>query len=344
MKRHIVLTVAIYLGLASPAVNATTAEELGAIGAFWISVFSPNYTHTTNATTTLYKTDQPPSVNLAREALPYMELSEHVYQSHGAPSGWQLREIIQDQSIGFHLAVYIQANKAVVALRGSEVGSSDWVNDGLLSIGYVPPQFETVIRESAYLANKYSGYNVSFTGHSLGGGLATAAAIRTGKPAIVFDATGVNKAVIKEIKNAIESDGYPRSKWRDNAKGIINYNLEGEFVSDMDLQQDADTAGTTTQQYGTIFYLSSDRFLPLPIARNSFTMHFTVPLKEELQFLAEPFYRRDIYDHNSIDNDIDGVRSLVYFDWTDDTADVIFFLINYAGSSLASLNADIFEK
>ncbi|EOD77593.1 hypothetical protein D515_03717 [Grimontia indica] len=49
---------------------------------------------------------------------------------------------------------------------------------------------------------------------------------------------------------------------------------------------------------------------------------------------AEPFYRRNIYDHNSIDNDIDGVRSLFYVGWTDDTADVIFFLINFKRRSL----------
>ncbi|KXF80712.1 hypothetical protein ATN88_07475 [Enterovibrio coralii] len=183
-----------------------------------------------------------------------------------------------------------------------------------------------------------------FTGHSLGGGLATAAAIRTGKSATVFDATGVNKAVLQAIKSAIYNDGDKRKTWRNNAKGITNYNLVGEFVSDMDLQQDADTAGVDAQQYGTIFYLSSARFMPLPLVKNPLTLHFTVPLKEELQFLSEPFYRHNIWDHDSIDNDIDGIRSLFYIDWTDDTLDVIAWQIQYAINSFPSFIADVFKQ
>ncbi|MDD1780785.1 DUF2974 domain-containing protein [Enterovibrio sp. ZSDZ35] len=343
MKKRIAYTIALYLGIAAPLASATTAEELGSIGDFLNAVLKPNYTYTTNVSSTIYSVDKPPSINLAKAALPYLELSEYVYRASGAPNGWHLQETVQNTSIGFHGAVYTQGNTAVISFRGSELGTSDWVNDGLLSAGAVPPQYETVIRESAYLANKYNGYDVSFTGHSLGGGLATAAAIRTGKPAIVFDATGINKAVLQEIKSAIYADGNQRRTWKENAKGITNYNLEGEFVSDMDLQQDADTAGVDAQQFGTIFYLSSARFLPLPIAKNPLTLHFTVPLKEELQFLSEPFYRRNIWDHNSIDNDVDGIRSLFYIDWTDDTVDILLWQLQYAINSFPSFIADVLK-
>ncbi|WP_028021708.1 lipase family protein [Enterovibrio calviensis] len=344
MKKHIAYSIAIYLGLLSPMASATSAEELGSIGTFLQAVLKPNYAYTTNHTSVIYSTDKPPSINQARSALPYLELSEYVYRAYGAPNGWQLRETVQDTSIGFHSAVYTNGNQAVIAIRGSELGTSDWVNDGLLSAGVVPPQFATVIRESEYLANKYSGYNVHFTGHSLGGGLATAAAIRTGKPATVFDATGVNKAVLREIKTAIYYDGNKRRTWRDNARGITNYNLVGEFVSDMDLQQDADTAGVDAQQYGTIFYLSSARFLPLPFVKNPLTLHFTIPLKEELQFLSEPYYRSNMWDYYSIDNDIHWFRSLTYFDWTDDTLDVVLWQLQYAINSFPSFIADVLGK
>lgn len=104
----------------------------------------------------------------AGNALHYLAFSEYVYKSWGAPRGWQLTESVHDSSTGFHAAVYTNGSNAVIAFRGSELGTSDWVTNGIMASGQVPPQYRFAISESARLANKYRQYSIHYTGHSLG--------------------------------------------------------------------------------------------------------------------------------------------------------------------------------
>ncbi len=341
MKKIVFGSFAILVSLSSQNVLATTQEELGNIGSYVDSVLHPNMTNTANTTGNTYKTHQPPSVTQAGNALHYLAFSEYVYKSWGAPRGWQLTESVHDSSTGFHAAVYTNGSNAVIAFRGSELGTSDWVTNGIMASGQVPPQYRFAISESARLANKYRQYSIHYTGHSLGGGLATVAAIRTGKPATVFDASGVGDAVLNEIKQAMRSAGLSDNQWVSNAGGITNFNLEGEFVSDGDGQQDADVIGVDSKQYGDIFYLSASRFTPLFFLDTGLTRHFTTPIKEELQFLSQPVYRSDYNDLTSIDNDIDSFRALFYIDWTDDTLDLMAWQAEYAINSFPSLLEDL---
>lgn len=78
----------------------------------------------------------------------------------------------------------------VVGFQGSvEVG--DWVTNGRQALGFDDPQFQAAMELGAQV-NEATGGNVTFTGHSLGGGLASAAALATGQPAVVFGASGVH--------------------------------------------------------------------------------------------------------------------------------------------------------
>ena len=61
-----------------------------------------------------------------------------------------------------------------------------------------------------------AGMRIRFVGHSLGGGLATAAALTTGKQATTFNASGVNKSTTYTCLA-------PRS--------ITNYRVKGEVLS-----------------------------------------------------------------------------------------------------------------
>ncbi|WP_434966422.1 hypothetical protein [Janibacter indicus] len=78
----------------------------------------------------------------------------------------------------------------VVAFQGSVEGQ-DWVTNGRQAFGHDDPQYQRAM-ELAVEVNEASGGNVTFTGHSLGGGFAAAAAMATGQPAVTFDASGVH--------------------------------------------------------------------------------------------------------------------------------------------------------
>lgn len=341
MKKIIGCSLAVLLGFSIQHASATTQEELGNIGAYVDSVLNPNMTNTANATGTTYKTHQPPSINQAGVALHYLAFAEHVYKSWGAPNGWSLTESSHDISTGFHAAVYTRGSDAIIAFRGSELGTSDWVNNGIMAAGEIPPQYRYAISASARLANKYRSYNIHYTGHSLGGGLATVAAIRTGKPATIFDASGIGNAVLGEIQQALAAEGQPANAWATNATRITNFNLEGEFVSDGDHQQDADVIGVDSKQYGDIFYLSASRFTPLFFLDTGLSRHFTTPLREELQLLSQPIFRVDTNDRTSIDNDINEFTASFYVDWTDDTLDLMAWQAEYAINSFPSLLEDL---
>lgn len=79
-----------------------------------------------------------------------------------------------------------------VGFRGTSVSSwQDWKANAMQALGFKTYQYERAL-QIADAAHAYSGGNVIFVGHSLGGGLASAAAHRTGGRAITFNASGLS--------------------------------------------------------------------------------------------------------------------------------------------------------
>lgn len=78
----------------------------------------------------------------------------------------------------------------VVAFQGSVEGG-DWVTNAEQALGFESEQY-TAAMELAVEVNDATGGEVTFTGHSLGGGLASAAGMATGQPAVTFDSSGVH--------------------------------------------------------------------------------------------------------------------------------------------------------
>jgi hypothetical protein len=314
--------------------NAISLEDLDNLKAYFASVVKPNLTYTHNNVGTTYKTHQPPSIAQAREAKRYLNLAEAVNTKTDTYRDWKRVKDISHPS-GFHAAVFTKGKRAVISFRGSELGSSDWITNGIMVQDNVPLQYQQAISETLALKEEYAGYKFYYTGHSLGGGLATAAAVLTGNKTVVFDASGLADAVLEVIKDNLEDQGDRRESWLNNATNITNFNLEGELVSDGDYQQDADTLGPTSRQYGDIFYLSDDRFIAAFDLQ--LTRHFTTPLKEELEFLSESKYRNDPNAKNLIDNDINPREEIWYPDWTLDDIDSLEWAIKYALNSLESI-------
>ena len=140
----------------------------------------------------------------------YARLAQAAYETGDPiPDGWrkvdadELKKLGIDPSElntvnGMQASVYQNADgKYVVAFRGTELGLTveglkDVAADVKGAAG-VSHQVEDAINLSTKLAQAVGRENVDFTGHSLGGELASAAALATGGAAVTFNAAGLSE-------------------------------------------------------------------------------------------------------------------------------------------------------
>lgn len=129
---------------------------------------------------------------------------------------------------GFFASVYKNNNTGqyFVAFRGSEPKGMqfyhDWfIEDGGQAFGAQTPQ----IKKTMDLANKMddaTNGNVSFTGHSLGGGNSAMASYYTGLPAYTFNTRGVHDNTLKYL----DENGAIGS-----SSNIINYSTSNDILN-----------------------------------------------------------------------------------------------------------------
>lgn len=96
----------------------------------------------------------------------------------------------------FRAGVFQNAQgKTVVAFKGTDFTSlEDWENNLTQGVGGSADYYTRA--QDIALRMKQSGADPSFTGHSLGGGLASAAARRIGANASTFNAAGLNSGTV----------------------------------------------------------------------------------------------------------------------------------------------------
>lgn len=113
---------------------------------------------------------------------------------------------LQDPKSGLFSAVYHDknTNTYIIANRGTSKGK-DAIDDYAQAEGFtgLATQYKNAVAvamkvKDAQAKGSFSG-NVEFTGHSLGGGLAAAQALRTGLPAETFDAAGLSDQTIADL-------------------------------------------------------------------------------------------------------------------------------------------------
>jgi VCBS repeat-containing protein len=161
------------------------------------------------------------------------------------PPGWERLEYHSDRLDGFSYGVFrrIGTTEVVVAYAGTNSGI-DWIANVKNGIGLSSTQ--TTAAALAYLdAKQKYGSNISLTGHSLGGGLASVMAVWFDRPATVFDEapfqlTAQNWAFIAITKAALAIAGYSDPAftsytgtldfWTREAQ-VTNYYLEGEALA-----------------------------------------------------------------------------------------------------------------
>ena len=160
------------------------------------------------------------------------------------PAGWQELEWYPDDGGGFSYGIYKNGSEIAIAYAGTNEGV-DWGSNVFTGAGLGSTQITKAT--IAYLqAQERYGSNITFTGHSLGGGLASVMAVWFDRPAVVFDEapfelTALNPVVMAAIATAMNLSGYAVPALMDfinsytlayaarEAK-VQNYYLQGEAL------------------------------------------------------------------------------------------------------------------
>ncbi|MEQ1964597.1 phospholipase [Xenorhabdus khoisanae] len=186
-------------------------------------------------------------------------------------------DTLNDYSTGFQAGVYKHQGLYIVSFTGSNE-----LRDFMVSIrqglGYNEKQYNQAV-ELAHKSLKVFGENVIFTGHSLGGGLATAAALATGKPAVIYNAAGVSDPTLKrmgvspEVARELADSGLIRHY-------SVQYDWLGDLQKALPVPQPMGNTIELKYELGSIW----DSILPHRYGLHSFKAHF---LEAVLELMTE---------------------------------------------------------
>lgn len=142
-------------------------------------------------------------------------------QLHPEDSGFNAELFIPDP------AVFGPDAAPVLQFEGTDFGDLEDVNaDVAQALGNDEAYYNQALDIASSVA-EHGGDEVIFSGHSLGGGLATAAALVTGNPGIVSNPAGVSPATVEDALAA-------RGLSFDQADGdITTYSVDGDLLTEL---------------------------------------------------------------------------------------------------------------
>jgi RHS repeat-associated protein len=139
------------------------------------------------------------------------QMAVAAYSSTAAPPGSQrvtadeLAKLPQagrdmmNMSNGLSISVFVNSNGSyTIGYRGTEPTLADIATDIGNAVGFVTGQYSNAINFAVAFRDAYGSAGLDFVGHSLGGGLAAAASMRTGLTATTFNAAGVGAGIISD--------------------------------------------------------------------------------------------------------------------------------------------------
>jgi len=113
------------------------------------------------------------------------------------PSGWnEVKSGPNGATDGLHYKVFTKGNELVISFRGTDewLGIPSDSDDFDAAIGSWSEQVYLAFKETLKIILDNPGKNVSFTGHSFGGGLASLMAVWFGREATIFDSAPLEKS------------------------------------------------------------------------------------------------------------------------------------------------------
>lgn len=141
-------------------------------------------------------------------------------------------QMLHDPASGFDAAIYQdRQGRYVIAFRGTddprfEAGGDLFSGVGQ-ALGLSTEQYSRAIELAASVNEAFGAGNVVFTGDSLGGGLASAAALATGAAAVTFNAAGLSDAMILRLGLAPEQ---ARAELVDSGR-VRRYVVDGDLLT-----------------------------------------------------------------------------------------------------------------
>lgn len=195
----------------------------------------------------------------------YALLSLYVYKAKedknrpNLPSGWTRLEYQPDNSLGLSYGVFKRdaTGEIVLAFSGTNNNAGDFQSDLAGPIGLPAWQISNAALAYQQTKEKY-GSNITLSGHSLGGGLASVMATWFNRPAVVFDQapfqlTAANPVMLAFVRAQLLLLGYNDaamdsaiSDFAAREGQVASLHVQGEFLQV--IRSDLNTvAGNSTQ-------------------------------------------------------------------------------------------------
>lgn len=125
----------------------------------------------------------------------YARLAAHVYGSRPdsiLPAGCKVLDAYEDSVTGLKAALYdIGNNEAICAFAGTR-NLNDWIENIKQVVG-LSTQYDKALEYAKMIQKKYPMLDISFVGHSQGGGEAAYCAINQGAQAYTFNPAGLSR-------------------------------------------------------------------------------------------------------------------------------------------------------
>ncbi|PZQ34320.1 MAG: HlyJ hemolysin-like protein [Stenotrophomonas acidaminiphila] len=149
------------------------------------------------------------------------QLATHVYarpDSNKTPltGGWSQFARQEDDEWGFSASSYVRGGEIVISFAGTNQSPIDWTTNVPAGVGITAPQVLTAISYVLNVMSQNPGATFTFTGHSLGGGLASVMAVMFDVAATVFDPAPFELTARSEEFLAL-IDGWPHPSGYRNA-------------------------------------------------------------------------------------------------------------------------------
>ncbi|MCA6445111.1 MAG: hypothetical protein IM600_16905 [Bacteroidetes bacterium] len=142
-------------------------------------------------------------------------------------SGWKLSNGVQgleyEKKSGFKSALFERAINGKIEYTLAFAGTEDIGKDGVADLKQIlgmSKQYNEALKNAKDISTALGGKELTFTGHSLGGGLANASALYTGKASLTFNPAWVSTATMVRYGLSFK----PQS-------GLSNYVILGEILN-----------------------------------------------------------------------------------------------------------------